>query len=121
MWFVFNYYYYLFLVYAFALLNYNFNFMCRMKRPHNCGQVPMPIINKEQIEKEACTVSGYMTLATRNGDSVVHGLLPSILSHSHGNTSFNTCLHGTDGNWCDFKNMFMILSCGLKRKHLLFI
>ncbi|KAK7099371.1 hypothetical protein V1264_003518 [Littorina saxatilis] len=63
-----------------------------------------------QIDRDreaASGLTGFVTLAARNGDSFQGGLaLPSILSH-HQNTPLNSCFPGSDGNW------YQIISAGV--------
>ena len=47
----------------------------------------------------ACAaLAGYVTLTARNGDSMMHGVLPSVIPHQ--SAALNGCFPGSDGNWC---------------------
>ncbi|KAK7465086.1 hypothetical protein BaRGS_00037744 [Batillaria attramentaria] len=56
--------------------------------------------NVELVDNQPAspTLSGFMTVTSRNGESVMHGLLPSLISHPHNTASLSGCVPA-EGNW----------------------
>lgn len=59
----------------------------------------LPQVDGIQTDRGAAcaALAGYVTLTARNGDSMMHGVLPSVIPH-HG-AALNSCFPGSDGNW----------------------
>ena len=59
----------------------------------------LPQVDGIQTDRGAAcaALAGYVTLTARNGDSMMHGVLPSVIPHH--SAALNSCFPGSDGNW----------------------